>query len=273
MPTPIKTFIIDAFTQKSFSGNPAGVCLLETPLPEAAMQAIAAELNLSETAFLVPDSAAPSTFQIRYFTPTVEIAFCGHATLASAQLVLEKLGQRQVRFITGHGLELHAEKTHDAIQMLFPVYKPVPHPPIPGLAEALGLPAADNLHWSPDIQMLVLEVQDLQTLLAIQPDAARLQATSPTVKGLAVTTAPDNQEYDFYSRCFWPWVGIHEDPVTGSAHSVLGPYWAEKLQKQKLRAFQASARGGSMFLKVTGPTTLAVTAHAKIVLEGTLWLD
>ncbi|ALJ01599.1 PhzF family phenazine biosynthesis protein [Rufibacter tibetensis] len=269
----IKTYIIDAFTQEAFKGNPAGVCLVEQPLSENQMQAIAAEMNLSETAFLVQRPEQDSSFDIRYFTPTVEIAFCGHATLASAKLVLEELGLEQVTFTTQHQLVLEAVKEENKILMQFPLYNYQPQASLPVVFEALSLPPSLPLFYSEPIQMLILEVPNKQTLLQLRPDFGHLLRLLDNVNGLAVTTRSEDLEYDFYSRCFWPWVGINEDPVTGSAHSALAKYWADKLRKTELRAFQLSARGGYLDLRIKNESTLEVRSQAQIVLEGVLHLS
>jgi PhzF family phenazine biosynthesis protein len=269
----VKTYIIDAFTREAFKGNPAGVCLLEESLPEHQMQAIAAELNLSETAFLLPRSGHPLTYDIRYFTPTTEIAFCGHATLASAKLVLDRLHQEQVTFVTQQELTLHAAKEADSILMQFPLYGYQLQTPMPVVNEALGISAALPLYFSEDIQMLLLEVPDKQTLLQLRPDFGHLVRLINSANGLAVTTKSEDPEFDFYSRCFWPWVGINEDPVTGSAHSVLAAFWAERLQKTELRAGQLSQRGGYLDLRIKNESTLEVRSQAQIVLEGVLHIE
>ncbi|KAA3437976.1 PhzF family phenazine biosynthesis protein [Rufibacter hautae] len=268
----IKTYIIDAFTDQAFKGNPAAVCLLTEPLKEKSMQAIAAEMNLSETAFLVQRSGEPSFFDIRYFTPTVEIAFCGHATLASAKLVLERLRLDQVTFTTGQNLVLEALKEPEAILMHFPLYGYAPQPGLLGFYEAMSLPSSCPLYFSEPIQMLILEVPDKETLLQLRPDFGQLLRVVDIANGLAVTTKSTDPEYDFYSRCFWPWVGINEDPVTGSAHSALAKYWADRLQKTELRAFQLSARGGYLHLNIKDTNTLEVRSQAQIILEGELTL-
>ncbi|MFC6996940.1 PhzF family phenazine biosynthesis protein [Rufibacter roseus] len=269
----IKTYIIDAFSEEAFKGNPAGVCLLEKPLTESQMLAIAAELNLSETAFLVPSPQDESNFSIRYFTPTVEIAFCGHATLASAKLVLDKRKLEKVTFVTHHNLVLQAIKEEEYISMRFPLYDYQPHPPLPNLYTALGLVTPLALYFSEDIKMLVLEVPTREILEQIKPDFSQLLQSTSSVNGLAVTTKSTDSEFDFYSRCFWPWVGINEDPVTGSAHSVLAKYWADRLQKTEMTAYQLSARGGHLHLTLIDEHTLEVRSQAQIVLEGTLQID
>ncbi|GGK81687.1 PhzF family phenazine biosynthesis protein [Rufibacter glacialis] len=268
----IKTYIVDAFTTEAFKGNPAGVCLLEEPLADGQMQAIAAELNLSETAFLRQQPEQVDKFDIRFFTPTVEMAFCGHATLASAKVVLDKIGLSRVTFRTHQNLVLQATKEKDNILMQFPLYgyQPLPHQPL--VSEALGLPSTNHFYFAEEIQMLLLEVPDKATLLQITPDFPRLVKALDTVNGLAVTTKSEDQEYDFYTRCFWPWVGINEDPVTGSAHSALARFWADRLQKTELKAFQLSARGGFLHLKLKNDNILEVRSQAQIVLEGTLFL-
>ncbi|MBA9077927.1 PhzF family phenazine biosynthesis protein [Rufibacter quisquiliarum] len=272
MATQIQTFLIDAFTSQPFKGNPAGVCLLDSPLEPPLMQAIAAELNASETAFLVADASHSHTYSIRYFTPTVEIGFCGHATVAAAKLVLEKRKWPHVQFRTAQGLVLQAAPHESAVLLQFPLYLPKPYGPAPALWEALGLPAQPQVFLAEELHMLLLEVPSLEDLLLLRPDFTKLRQAVEGVKGLAVTTQTPDTPFDFQSRCFWPWVGIDEDPVTGSAHSALASYWSQRLQKKELKAYQCSRRGGSMELRITRDSTLEVKAFATIVLEGTLHL-
>ncbi|GAA4299289.1 PhzF family phenazine biosynthesis protein [Nibribacter koreensis] len=272
----IKTYIIDAFTQEAFKGNPAGVCLLETELTPTVMQSIATEMNHSETAFLLPSTEMEGEFKIRFFTPTTEIAFCGHATLASAKLVLEKLNYNNATFVTGHNLRLEVSQEHDGrILMHFPMYAPVAKEPIPEVYAALGITEEDcvGTFYADPLAMLIVQVKSQKTLLGLKPDYQSLIHDAPFLKGLAVTSPSEDEAYDFSSRCFWPWVGINEDPVTGSAHSALAPFWAFILGKTELRAYQASTRGGSMDLSLMpAKNQVEVRSHAQIVLEGVLFL-
>lgn len=265
----IKTFVIDAFTDKPFKGNPAGVCLLETSLEPALMQSIAAEINLAETAFLLPDAQNATQYTIRYFTPTVEIAFCGHATLASAQLLLEKFQLNQVNFTTHHQLKISALKDGAAIQMKFPLYDNVAYTPSTTLLNAFGVSAPLATRFSKELGMLVIEVSDNEELIALQPDLPQaLKSPETDIKTVIITAKSQDEHYDFYSRCFGPWVGIDEDPVTGSSHTILAKYWGDKLRKTAMVAYQSSKRGGFMHLQILNEKELQVTGKAVMMLEG-----
>jgi PhzF family phenazine biosynthesis protein len=266
----IKTFIIDAFTDKPFKGNPAGVCLPEEELDAGIMQSIASEINLSETAFLQPDKADKNAFSIRYFTPTVEIPFCGHATLASAKLALSRLQLPRVEFITGHNLKLGAVAAGESISMKFPLYGTEEMNPSQELSDAFRLKNSLPAGFTKELEMLVVEVADKDTLIEIKPDFAKAIEAPDNIKELVITAKSSDNEYDFYSRCFCPWIGINEDPVTGASHSVLAKYWGDKLGKTEMSAFQASKRGGFMNLKILSETELEVTSSAQIVFEGIL---
>ncbi|GAA0890744.1 PhzF family phenazine biosynthesis protein [Fulvivirga kasyanovii] len=267
----ISTYIIDAFTDEAFKGNPAGVCLAESQLPDKTMQAIAGELNLSETAFLLQNEQDKNVFSIRYFTPTVEIPFCGHATLASAKLVLDVLKNDQVEFVTGHALHLFAwPETGGRIKMKFPLYETVDYQTDNSLYHALGISFPVNTRFAKALDMLLIEVENKQLLESLTPDYPQLLASTDTVKEVVVTAKSDDDEYDFYSRCFCPWIGINEDPVTGAAHSVLAKYWGNLLDKKEMKAYQVSKRGGYLQLKITSDTELEVISQAHVVLEGTM---
>ena len=268
----MKVFIIDAFTEQPFKGNPAGVCLLEKEISVETMQSIATELNLSETAFLRQSSRDHTHYSIRYFTPTVEIAFCGHATLASSKLVLHNLGKNRVDFITFHGLKLSAVSEGESIKMKFPLYETVDYIPNQTLYEAFGITDVKASKFAVSLDMLIIEVADKETLLSLQPDFMKAIGTSDTIKELVVTARSENHEYDFYSRCFCPWIGINEDPVTGASHTVLAKYWGDILGKTEMRAYQCSQRGGFMNLKVISDSELEVVSKAVIVFEGIVHL-
>ena len=278
MMTTILVHIVDAFSRHPFSGNPAAVCLLRQPAPEQWMQAVASETNLSETAFLVPDqgtgrervptprdhqAAVPSsgdlepTFSLRWFTPVAEVELCGHATLASAHVLWETgiLAQDEpARFDTLSGL-LTATRAGEWIEMDFPATPAEETDIPPGLPEALGL-VGRPLFFGATRFDFFLEVGSEATVRGLSPDFKRLRDLG--VRGLIVTSrsqgTPDrsDQGYDFVSRFFAPGFGIDEDPVTGSAHCSLGPYWSQKLGKPELVGFQASARGGIVRVKPRG---------------------
>jgi len=264
----IKTFIIDAFTNEAFKGNPAGVCLVDKPIEPELMQAIASEINLSETAFLSNFNADKSACSIRYFSPTVEVPFCGHATLAAAKLVLHKLGKPKILFKTHHNLELEASSSCDFISMQFPLYDTIEYPHQPKIYEALGIDTPPVVRFNIDLDMLLIEVAEKATLLNIQPDYQKLLESSKDIKEVVVTVKSKDEKYDFYSRCFAPWLGINEDPVTGAVHAVLAKYWQAILDKTTLQAYQASKRGGFMQLDIMDDQTLTVKSYAKIIFEG-----
>ncbi|MEP0134327.1 MAG: PhzF family phenazine biosynthesis protein [Eudoraea sp.] len=262
----IKTFIVDSFTNIPFKGNPAGVCLLEESVDIEIMQSIATELNLSETAFLL--KTKKNQFSIRYFTPTVEIDFCGHATLAASKIILDKLNNQTVDFTTYKGLQLNAKLENEYIKMLFPLYETTEYIPNQKLNDAFGLENIISTRFSKDLDMLIIEVKDKQTLLNIKPNYQKVVESSETIKEVVITSKSQDKDYDFYSRCFCPWIGINEDPVTGASHSVLAKYWSDILNKKEMSAFQVSDRGGSLKLKIISNTELEVRSNARIVLEG-----
>jgi len=235
MNTPI--WQVDAFTNEPFRGNPAGVCVLEEPRSETWMQQVAAEMNLSETAFLVPQERG---FQLRWFTPACEVRLCGHATLASAHVLWSEgivEPSRSIEFETLHSGVLSAKRAGSGIELDFPARVPQEVPPLEGLAEALGLEPLLVARAARDFLVLA---DSEETVRALSPDFFRLRRVE--ARGVIVT-APA-AEFDFVSRFFGPAVGIDEDPVTGSAHCALCPFWAERLGKPEMVGYQASARGG-----------------------------
>ncbi|MEW6411088.1 MAG: PhzF family phenazine biosynthesis protein [Candidatus Zixiibacteriota bacterium] len=241
-----KIYQVDSFTSEPFSGNPAGVCVMDDAAPVEWMKAVASEMNLSETAFLYPTDDG---YNLRWFTPEAEVDLCGHATLASAHILWEQgylPVDRMARFDTRSGL-LTAELTDGWIKLNFPSRRPEAAPPPSGLLEALGVSA---VFVGACKATYIVEVESAPILRDIAPDFSSL-AKLP-VRGVIVTARSDNEEYDFISRYFAPDVGINEDPVTGSAHCCLGPYWMDRLVKTDLRAYQASKRGGRLRVQVEG---------------------
>ena len=240
---PVRIVQVDAFASRPFTGNPAAVCVLPEAAPEQWMHDVAREMNLSETAFLVPKSATPQSdgFDLRWFTPAVEVDLCGHATVASAH-VLWTEGHlptgAQARFHTRSGL-LSADQRGEWIELDFPATPPAPAGPQPILLDALGVTARFTGKTRFDY---FVEIESADALRALAPDFTALRKFG--VRGVIVTARSSSSEFDFISRFFAPGAGIDEDPVTGSAHCALGPYWSERLRKQALSAYQASARGG-----------------------------
>jgi PhzF family phenazine biosynthesis protein len=254
---------VDAFTSVPFAGNPAAVCILPEPRDEGWMQNVAREMNLSETAFLAPH---PDGYNLRWFTPAVEVDLCGHATLASAHVLWEVGALRpgeQARFHTRSGLLL-AERQGDWIEMDFPAQPADPAAIPANLAEALGV--TPQYVGRNKFDYLVL-VASGQIVRGMKPNFTLLEQLP--VRGLIVTSRGDSPEFDFVSRFFAPGAGINEDPVTGSAHCCLGPFWSARLCKTEFLAYQASPRGGVVRVRVNGGRVL-LGGQAVTVLRGEL---
>ena len=254
---------VDAFTDKAFAGNPAAVCILTEPRDDAWMQNLAQEMNLSETAFLRKQEDG---FGLHWFTPAVEVALCGHATLASAHTLWETeilAPKEQARFQTLSGL-LTAERKGDWIELNFPATPEQPATAPPRLMEALGV--APKYVGKSKFDYLV-EVDKEETVRGMKPDFGVLRAMQ--VRGVMVTSQATTPGYDFVSRFFAPGSGIDEDPVTGSAHCCLGPFWSERLGKKDLTAYQASKRGGTVRVRVGGDRVY-LSGHAVTVFRGEL---
>jgi PhzF family phenazine biosynthesis protein len=237
---------VDAFTDRPFAGNPAGVCVLNGPEDAGWMQQVASEMNLAETAFLYREDEG---YHLRWFTPTVEVDLCGHATLASAH-VLWSDGHlspgEQARFRTLSGL-LTADQRGDWIELDLPAESASDVEPPAHLVEALGIEPVNVGRNRMDV---IVEVSDEGTLRRLHPDMGIL--TRVPTRGVIVTSRSDAPEFDFVSRFFGPAVGVPEDPVTGSAHCCLAPYWTERLGKDELVGYQASARGGVVRVRLDG---------------------
>jgi len=255
----MRLFIVDAFTDTAFQGNPAGVCLLEDRVSDAWMQAVAAELNLSETAFLLGDS-------LRWFTPKVEVSLCGHATLATAH-VLYSTGAAQgpVEFTTASGTLTVNRHTDGMITMDFPAKKVTPATAPEGLEKALGV---TPVHVAKGDLDLLVEVDSAETVRALRPDIDALA----TIDARGVIVTAPGTETDFVSRFFAPRVGVPEDPVTGSAHCALSPYWSAKLGRETLTGAQLSERGGLVRVTLAGDR-VRLAGRAVTVVSGTIELS
>jgi PhzF family phenazine biosynthesis protein len=257
----IPFYQVDAFTSEVFSGNPAGVCLLGGWLEDEVLQSIAAENNLSETAFLVRNETG---YDLRWFTPITEVALCGHATLASAFVLFNRRqwSEKTIRFSTRMSGELVVTRQEDLLEMDFPSRPVFPQISPPGLLEALSVTPRELFGSAEDL-LVVLDCE--KTVREIEPDFAALNKV--LCRGVIVTAEGDHS--DFVSRFFAPQVGIPEDPVTGSAHCVLVPYWAGVLGKQD--AFQVSRRGGELFCEHKGER-VGISGRAALYLEGEITL-
>jgi PhzF family phenazine biosynthesis protein len=254
---------VDAFTNTPFAGNPAAVCVLSQPISDPQMRAIAQEMNLSETAFLISQADG---FNLRWFTPAVEVDLCGHATLASAHVLWSEghlPATQAARFYTRSGL-LTAQRLEDWIQLDFPAKASEAITPPADLLSILGVEAQ---YIGKNQFDYLLEVESEAVLRQMQPDFTRLK-TLP-VRGVIVTSRSSDPTYDFVSRFFAPGSGIDEDPVTGSAHCALAPFWRDRLGKDEFLAYQASARGGILKVTCKGDRVL-LAGQAVTVLRGEL---
>jgi PhzF family phenazine biosynthesis protein len=254
---------VDAFTNKPFTGNPAAVCIMPGPGDEQWMQNVAKEMNLSETAFLYKEK---NGYNLRWFTPTVEIDLCGHATLASAH-VLWETGQldksEEAKFYTRSGL-LKAQYKDGLIFIDLPAQIDNPIDPPADLTRALNVKAK---YAGKNRFDYIIEVESESILRSLNPDFTLLKALP--VRGVILTSLAESKDYDFVSRFFAPGSGIDEDPVTGSAHCCLGPFWKHRLKKNQFSAYQASPRGGSLSVHVEGDRVL-LGGNAVTVLRGEL---
>ncbi len=254
---------VDAFAEKPFTGNPAAVCVMEGPREEEWMQAVAGEMNLSETAFLYP---ADGGYNLRWFTPSVEVELCGHATLASAHVLWEEGHVERsypIKFHTRSGV-LPVTSDDEMIVMDFPSTEPLSIPAPEGLLEALGV-EANYIAWAG--QNYLVEVADEAAVRGCSPDFGALQAAD--AGRVIVTAGSEDEQFDFVSRFFAPGAGINEDPVTGSAHCALGPYWAGKVGREEVVGYQASQRGGVVRVTLRGERVL-LAGRAVTVMRGEL---
>ncbi len=262
----IPLFHVDSFTDKPFSGNPAAICVLPAWTEDRWLQAVAAEMNLSETAFLVQQ---PGHFDLRWFTPKVEVDLCGHATLASAHVLWQEGLARtdeEIRFQTRSGI-LKAIQSGDDIELDFPLKPEQPADLPTGLLETLGIQASYVGRSQFDF---LVEVESEAVLRQLAPDFKRLATVQ--ARGIIVTSRSADPRFDFVSRFFAPAAGIDEDPVTGSAHCCLADFWRKRLGKSEFLAYQASARGGVVKVRVEGDRAI-LGGKAVIVAKGELVVE
>ncbi len=258
----MKIYQVDAFTNQLFKGNPAGVCILphNKMKDDELIQNIAMEMNLSETAFLCKQG---SEYQLRWFTPATEVEFCGHATLSSAHILWETGIEKNTDSIVFNTLtgKLFAHYKQDKVELDFPTFEVEKIPKQEKINQALGIAP---IFTGTTRKIYLIEIESYQTLQSLQPDFAKLKTLG---RAFCVTCKSDNPEYDFYSRYFAPAVGINEDPVTGSIHSSLTPYWSKKLGKNRLMAYQASKRGGILECEVAANGRVLIGGYARTVFE------
>ena len=261
----MKFYQVDSFTGQMFKGNPAGVYILTHDIPEETMQAIAMEMNLSETAFVRQDGLE---HKLRWFTPTNEVALCGHATLAAAHVLFIHVGLKaaEIKFSTMSGI-LTARKSSGGITLDFPVGNPEPAELPEVIFQSLGISHADieSTSFCNTRKKFLVHLKDPITITKIQPDFGKMLEYQPSeLIGVIITARGEN--HDFISRFFAPWVGVNEDPVTGSSHTVLAPYWGRILSKTQMTAYQASKRSGEMAVELKGERVL-ITGKAVTVFE------
>ncbi|KKO54429.1 PhzF family phenazine biosynthesis protein [Paenibacillus sp. DMB20] len=259
----MKIYVADAFTDQPYHGNPARVCIMQAAKPDSWMQHIAAEMNLSETAFLLEQG---DSYRLRWFTPKAEVDLCGHATLASAHILWEKglTNEAEIRFTTKSGL-LTASKQKDGwICLNFPLEPESPCIPPQALIDGLG---TDYVYIGKNRMDYLVELESEEMVRNLTPDFNLWKSVE--ARGVIVTSKSGREGVDFVSRCFYPAVGVNEDPVTGSAHCCLGPYWQKRMNRNELTAKQISARTGTLKLKVN-PERIDIMGQAVTTLSGTL---
>ena len=269
---------IDAFTAIPFKGNAAAICLLTKEYSDEILQKIAAEMNLSETAYIYikdfDNYKKESYFRLRWFTPKVEVKLCGHATLASAALLFYELGieAEEIAFETLSG-ELRAVKHDGGIKLIFPMNEPTNIDAPTELMEAMGIRSTVNIAYSSDVNDLLVELENKEAVLDVSPDFGKMLDVDlkHEIRGVIVTAKGDS-EHDFVSRFFAPWYGINEDPVTGSAHTILTPYWSKKLGKKSMKAHQISERGGELEVKLIEDNRVEIIGKYALVFEGRIFL-
>jgi PhzF family phenazine biosynthesis protein len=261
----LKTYFVDSFTDQKFKGNPAAVCFIENDIDSKTMQNIATEIGFSETAFI--KKISDNIYSIKFFTPKKEIALCGHATLASSKIIFDTTDLETISFLNCENVELKIQKEGQKIVMQFPVYETEAIDVPQSLFDALGIGSCINTRYSPKNKIILIEIAGTDVLENLQPDFHALVNSYGGINGVLVTARSNKSDFDFHYRYFWPWAGTNEDPVTGGVQTFLTKYWVEKLNKNKLRAFQSSMRTGMMTTELLEDKVL-IYGEAIIVFEG-----
>lgn len=274
----IPVYQVDAFTSKACKGNPAAVGIVDRELTDKVMQDIAAEMNLSETTFIRalaeegPEGAAH--YSIRWFTPKLEVPLCGHATLAAAKVIFDCLGFSGGRILfESSGGKLESKRCDKGFTLDFPADRPVEPGPSADILDAMGIRRYKDVFYGSNTNKLVVRLNSSREVRELSPDFARMKAVKACfpIKGVGVT-AEGEEGYDIISRYFNPWAGVDEDPVTGSVHTVLAPYWSSVLGKKELAALQASERGGQLLIRLMDRGRLEFIGDAVVVLQGEILL-
>lgn len=274
----ISVYQVDAFTSRACKGNPAAVCLADGSLTKDMMLDIAAEMNLSETAFIQPlteDSLSDTAeYSIRWFSPKMEMPLCGHATLAASKVIFDCLGFKGERILFRAGDEVfESRRNGEGFTLDFPPDQLQEPGPVSDLLEAMGIRRYKEKVYGKKTGKLVIRLHSADEVRSLRPDFKKMLAVKACfpIKGVGVTAEGDGY-YDIISRYFNPWAGVNEDPVTGSVHTVLAPYWARILGKKEIKALQASERCGEIMIKITESGRLEFTGKAVVVLQGELYL-
>ncbi|NPD87558.1 MAG: PhzF family phenazine biosynthesis protein [Asgard group archaeon] len=274
----IPIYQIDAFTEVPFKGNPAAVCLITKDYSDEFLQKIAAEMNLSETAFIyvqdINEIKETDGFRLRWFTPKVEVNLCGHATLASASVLFFEIGINadKVNFDTLSG-RLIAKKIDDSIGLNFPLNEPEDITPPKALLDAMGIENCLAAAYAKNVTDILLELENENEVKRIAPNFGDMLELKLDIdiRGVVITSKGSNN-IDFVSRFFAPWAGINEDPVTGSTHTILTPYWSKILGKKEMSANQLSERGGELTVKIVENNRVEIIGKTSLVLKGEFYL-
>lgn len=265
---------VDVFTNRYYKGNPAAVCILDSEIDDNNMKLIAAEMNLPETAFVIPIDKKNNLYSLRWFTPEVEVPLCGHGTIGTAKVLFDEIGIKdsEIIFKTISG-NVSAKKYGNGISIDFPIDEPLDYKLPEGLLSAMGIKDYEDVKIGKNTKKIIIRVKDKEEIIRLIPNFEMMRNinSEQDLKGIAVTTSSDDK-YDFLSRYFNPWAGVNEDPVTGSVHTVLAPYWSKILNKKQLNAFQSSTRGGEIILNIKG-NRVELIGEAIIVLKGELFSD
>lgn len=274
----ISIYQVDAFANEPFKGNPAAVCILRDELKDELMGKIASEMKLSETAFVYSLERKPlqeaRIFSLRWFTPKVEVSLCGHATLATAAVLFRevKVNANEIEFRSKSG-NLTAREDKRGICLNFPSDNPTKIQPPKQLLRAIGIKDFNDIQYGRKTKSLLIHLPSEESVHNLSPDYRLMESTNTEKEiGGVIATAKGSRPYDFISRFFAPWLGINEDPVTGAAHTVLAPYWSKLLNKREMRAYQASARGGELVVRLEPNNMVELIGNATIVLRGKLMI-
>lgn len=266
----IKTFILDTFTGIPFKGNPTGICYCDNDIEAGKMQLIASELGFPVTAFIRRNNNGKDEYKIRYFTTTTEIPACGHATLGAAAVVFDMVEASSiVNFQTIGNLIINVRKEDQLIIMNYPKYELINYEIPDDLIRSLQIDRHKSAGYCSELETLFIELDNPDVLKSINPDYAKMIAADSNLKEVVITSISDDKEYDFLLRSFCPWIGINEDPVTGSVHSVLAGYWKKRLGKDMLKTYQASERGGEIKVKAFNDK-VELSGNCVILLKGEL---